>query len=139
MLLFAWPVVLNLFCFKSRYKLPWSYLSRLIFVLWPIVPVAVFFMPFLLKNIWFLYTFWYIFNFYNFLSPSEMAYKYWHRDASRRLRTIMPIIGIGTQICIAIDWFQDAILKSCVLQESVNKLYLLNKQVDFFQNHQFCI
>ena len=34
--------------------------------------------------------------------------------------------------------FLDALLKSCVLQESVNKPYFVNKQVELIQNHQFC-
>ena len=40
---------------------------------------------------------------------------------------------------ITIYCFLDAILKSYVLQESVNKLYFVNKQVKLLQNHHFCI
>ena len=40
---------------------------------------------------------------------------------------------------IPIYWFLDVILKISVLQKCVNKLYLVNKQVQLFQNHQFCI
>ena len=40
---------------------------------------------------------------------------------------------------IAVYWFLDAILKSWVLWESVDKLWFVNKQVKLFQNHQFCI
>ena len=40
---------------------------------------------------------------------------------------------------IAILWFLNAILKSFVLQESVNIFYFVNKQVKLFQNHKFSI
>ena len=38
----------------------------------------------------------------------------------------------------AIYWFLDAILRSCVLWDSANNLYFVNKQVKQFQNSQLC-
>ena len=48
------------------------------------------------------------------------------------------LLHIVTQVLSSIDDI-DAILKSRMVQESVNKLYSANKQVKPLQNDQFCI
>ena len=51
----------------------------------------------------------------------------------RKLRFDCSYTSIDTYL------FLDAILKCCVLRESVNKHYFVNQQVKLFKNHQFCI
>ena len=65
--------------------------------------------------------------------------KYWGQSSSNNCCFSLLKINTHCYTRVAIYWFLYEILKRDVLRQSFNKLYFVDKQVELFQNHKFCI
>ena len=86
-----------------------------------------------------------------FLGPRSKSFIFSENEGKTQLNTLAkkkttdvspppPLVNF-TNMClhIVVTHLLNSRCNFCVLQESINKLYFVNKHVELFLNHQFCI